>query len=119
MAETSPIVVQPKEGMPPPPSKLRLPGANCCAYIMLPFRVVFTAIMFFMNWPLLVLVAVSRALYLRCCCGKPSKILKYGAKGVGNGAGKKNTNHQPDAVRAPPASMRISAGMLHQQPRRT
>lgn len=97
MAETSPIVVQPKEGMPPPPSKLRLPGANCCAYIMLPFRVLFTVLMFCMNWPLLVLVAVSRALYLRCCCGKPSKILKYGAKGVGNGAGKKNTNHQPDA----------------------
>ena len=79
--------------------KLRLPGANCCAYIMLPFRIVFTLLMFLINWPMMTLMAVSRAMFLRCCCGKPSKILKYGAKGSGNGGDKKNRNHWPDNVR--------------------
>ena len=96
--ETSTIMVKAKAAT--PRTDLRLPGSNCCAYIMLPFRFVFTLVMVVMNWSLMVPVAMLRAIYLRCCCGKPSKILKYGAKGVGDGNGKKNTNHMPDSVSA-------------------
>ena len=108
--QTTPILVKPAGAE--APRDLRLPGSNCCAYAMLPFRCVFTFVMVLVNWPLMVVVAVLRAIYLRCCCGKPSKILRYGAGGVGDGHDKKNGNHMPDAVSTSPQRAAAIAACL-------
>lgn len=55
---------------------VNLPGDNACAYAMLPLRLALVLILFGIAYPLLTLVAVLRAIYLRCVHGKPSQILK-------------------------------------------
>jgi hypothetical protein len=71
-----------------------MPGANPKAYMMLPLRVVVFVFFFSLMYPMFLLVAVLRALYLRLFIGPPSKVLKYGTYPYPNLAGPGRPTHK-------------------------
>jgi len=70
-----------------PTQDINIPGTSCLAIVMLPLRIIVVALGFTLMYPLLVVFAILRALYLRIVKGRPSQILKYGTYGEKHVAG--------------------------------
>jgi hypothetical protein len=62
-------------------SNVNIPGTSCQAILMLPLRFIFVFILFVLLYPLTLILALLRAIYLRVVIGRPSQILKIGAYG--------------------------------------
>lgn len=69
---------------------LNVPGTSFQAYATLPLRVLLAGMLFSMSYPLVLLLALLRAIYLRAWHGAPSAILK---KGTFNNVHKSASNH--------------------------
>lgn len=69
---------------------LNVPGTSFQAYATLPLRVLLAGMLFSMSYPLVLLLALLRAIYLRAAHGAPSQILK---KGTFNNVHKSASNH--------------------------
>jgi len=61
-----------------PSKELNLPGTSAKALVMLPIRVALWAAVVSFFYPIFLIAATLRALYLKLVYGPPSKILKYG-----------------------------------------
>ena len=55
-----------------------MPGATLFSYVMFPLRIAFFSFFFCLLYPLMTVVALLRALYLRLVVGTTSQVLKYG-----------------------------------------
>ena len=60
-----------------------MPGATLFSYVMFPLRIAFFSFFFCLLYPLMTVVALLRALYLRrdVVVGTTSQVLKYGTGG--------------------------------------
>lgn len=67
---------QPLNGMAVP--KVNIPGKSWRAIIALPLRLFLTLLVWTLTCPMMILISVLRALWLRIVKGRPSQILKYG-----------------------------------------
>lgn len=67
--------------------QLNVPGTSCQAKMLLPLRFLLVMVLWILFCPLLLIVAILRALYLRIVVGRPSQILKYGTYNANHAAG--------------------------------
>jgi hypothetical protein len=58
---------------------LNIPGTSVKAKLMLPLRFLLVSLLFSIFYPLTLVIAILRAIYLRVVVGLPSKILKVGS----------------------------------------
>ena len=83
-----------------PPSRLNVPGSSLHAYAMLPLRAVLAGMLFAVAYPILLALAVARAVYLRAVVGSPSTILQKGTYG---------NDHKSDFNHVYPSHVLLSA----------